>query len=102
MKIAVANRKAGEDAMVERNYRRIGLGVCLSSSRFMLLGLWLYIKQTRELTPTSRAAYYSVRSACIGSSRDARHAGRAHATTATNVSTSVTSANTLQSTGLVP
>jgi len=45
MKVAVANRKAGEDAMVERNYRRIGLGVCLIVIGFMLVGLRLYIKQ---------------------------------------------------------
>jgi len=45
MKIAVANRKAGQDAMVERNYRRIGLGICLIVIGFMLVGLRLYIKQ---------------------------------------------------------
>ena len=45
MKIAVANRKAGEDAMVERNHRRIGLSVCLIAIAFMLMGLWLYIKK---------------------------------------------------------
>jgi len=45
MKIAVANRKAGEDAMVERNHRRIGLGVCLIAIGFMLVGLRLYIKR---------------------------------------------------------
>jgi hypothetical protein len=43
MKIAVANRKAGEAAMVERNYRRLGLGVCLIAIGVMLVGLWLYI-----------------------------------------------------------
>jgi predicted CXXCH cytochrome family protein len=45
MKIAAANRKAGEDAMVERNHRRIGLGFCLVAIGFMLVGLWLYIKK---------------------------------------------------------
>jgi hypothetical protein len=45
MKIAAANRKAGDDAMVERNHRRIGLGVCLIAIAFMLVGLWLYIKK---------------------------------------------------------
>jgi hypothetical protein len=45
MKIAVANRKAGEDAMVERNHRRIGLGICLIAIALMLVGLRLYIKQ---------------------------------------------------------
>jgi hypothetical protein len=44
-KIAAANLKAGQDAMVERNHRRIGLGICLLAIAFMLLGLWLYIKK---------------------------------------------------------
>jgi hypothetical protein len=45
MKIAAANLKAGQDAMVERNHRRIGLGICLVAIAFMLVGLWLYIKK---------------------------------------------------------
>jgi hypothetical protein len=45
MKIAAANLKAGQDAMVERNHRRIGLGICLIAIAFMLVGLWLYIKK---------------------------------------------------------
>jgi hypothetical protein len=45
MKIAAANRKAGDDAMVERNHRRIGLGICLIAIAFMLVGLWLYIRK---------------------------------------------------------
>ena len=45
MKIADANLKAGKDAMVERNHRRIGLGVCLIAIAMMLAGLWLYIKK---------------------------------------------------------
>jgi hypothetical protein len=45
MKIAVANQKAGKDAMVERNHRRIGLGICLIAIAMMLVGLWLYIKK---------------------------------------------------------
>lgn len=45
MKIAAANRKAGDDAMVERNHRRIGLGLCLLAIAMMLIGLWLYIKK---------------------------------------------------------
>jgi tRNA(Leu) C34 or U34 (ribose-2'-O)-methylase TrmL len=44
-KIAAANLKAGQDAMVERNHRRIGLGICLLAIAFMLVGLWLYIKK---------------------------------------------------------
>jgi predicted CXXCH cytochrome family protein len=45
MKIASANLKAGQDAMVERNHRRIGLGVCLIAIAIMLIGLWLYIRK---------------------------------------------------------
>jgi predicted CXXCH cytochrome family protein len=45
MKIAAANLKAGKDAMVERNHRRIGLGICLIAIAMMLVGLWLYIKK---------------------------------------------------------
>jgi hypothetical protein len=47
-KIAAANLKAGQDAMVERNHRRIGLGICLIAIAFMLVGLWLYIKKLEE------------------------------------------------------
>lgn len=45
MKIAAANLKAGKDAMIERNHRRIGLGLCLVAIAFMLAGLWLYIRK---------------------------------------------------------
>ena len=45
MKIAAANLKAGKDAMIERDHRRIGLGVCLIAIAFMLVGLWLYIRK---------------------------------------------------------
>jgi glutaredoxin len=44
-KIANADLKAGRDAMVERQHRRIGLGVCLIAIALMLVGLWLYIKK---------------------------------------------------------
>ena len=45
MKIAAANQKAGKEAMVERNHRRIGLGICLIAIAMMLVGLWLYIRK---------------------------------------------------------
>ncbi|MGA3263680.1 MAG: cytochrome c3 family protein [Terracidiphilus sp.] len=45
MKIATANLKAGKDAMVERNHRRIGLGISLIAIAIMLVGLWLYIRK---------------------------------------------------------
>jgi len=41
----VTAMEAGQDAMVERNHRRIGLGICLVAIAFMLVGLWLYIKK---------------------------------------------------------
>jgi len=45
LKIAASDEKAGKDAMIERNHRRIGLGICLIAIAIMLAGLWLYIKQ---------------------------------------------------------
>ena len=45
LKIAAADLKVGQDAMVERNHRRIGLGISLIAIAFMLVGLWLYIKK---------------------------------------------------------
>jgi hypothetical protein len=48
MKIAAANLKAGKDAMIERNHRRIGLGLCLVAVAFMLVGLWLYIRKLEK------------------------------------------------------
>ncbi len=45
MKIAVVDLKVGKDAMVERNHRRIGLGICLIAIAMMLAGLWLYIRR---------------------------------------------------------
>jgi hypothetical protein len=45
MKIAAANIKAGRDAMVERNHRRIGLGLSLIAIALVLAGLWLLIKR---------------------------------------------------------
>jgi hypothetical protein len=45
LKIAAANEQAGRDAMVERNQRRIGLGICLIAIAIMLAGLWLYLKR---------------------------------------------------------
>jgi len=44
-KLAASNLKAGKDAMVERNHRRIGLGMCLVAIVMMLAGLWLYIRK---------------------------------------------------------
>ena len=45
MKIAAADLKAGKDTMIERNHRRIGLGLCLIAIAIMLVGLWLYIRK---------------------------------------------------------
>ena len=45
LKIAASNEKAGKDAMIERNHRRIGLGLCLIAIIIMLAGIRLYIKK---------------------------------------------------------
>jgi len=44
LKIAAKNLQAGQDAMVERNRRRAGLGVSLVAIGMVLAGLRLYIK----------------------------------------------------------
>jgi hypothetical protein len=43
--IAAKNLQAGQKAMVERNYRRVGLGMSLVGIGIMLVGLRLYIKK---------------------------------------------------------
>jgi hypothetical protein len=43
LKIADADLKVGQEAMVERNHRRIGLGISLIAIVIMLIGLGLYI-----------------------------------------------------------
>jgi len=45
LKIAASNEKAGKDAMIERNHRRIGLSLCLIAIAIMLAGLWLYLRE---------------------------------------------------------
>ncbi|MGO9123668.1 MAG: cytochrome c3 family protein [Terriglobales bacterium] len=45
LKVAAQNLQAGKQAMAERNYRRIGLGISLVAIFLVLLGLRLYIKQ---------------------------------------------------------
>jgi multidrug efflux pump subunit AcrA (membrane-fusion protein) len=45
LKIAAKDQQAGKDAMVERNQRRIGLGICFLAIAIMLAGLWLYIRK---------------------------------------------------------
>jgi len=45
LKIAAKNLQAGEKAMVERNYRRVGLGMSLIAIGMVLVGLRLYIKK---------------------------------------------------------
>jgi hypothetical protein len=45
LKIAAANLKAGKEAMVERDYRRVGLGMSLIAIGIVLAGLRLYIKK---------------------------------------------------------
>ena len=45
LKIAAKNLQAGKEAMVERNHRRIGLGISLIAIGIVLAGLRLYIKK---------------------------------------------------------
>lgn len=45
LNIAAKNLQAGEKAMAERNYRRVGLGVSLIAIAIMLVGLRLYIRK---------------------------------------------------------
>ena len=45
LKIAAKDEQAGKNAMVERNQRRIGLGICLVAIGIMLAGLWLFIRK---------------------------------------------------------
>jgi hypothetical protein len=43
--IAAKNLEAGKKAMVERNHRRVGLGVSLIAIGIVLAGLCLYVKK---------------------------------------------------------
>jgi len=45
LKIADKDLKAGQQAMVERNRRRAGLGISLLAIAMVLAGLWLYIRK---------------------------------------------------------
>ena len=45
LKIAAKNLQAGNEAMVERDHRRVGLGISLIAIAIVLAGLWLYIKK---------------------------------------------------------
>ncbi|MDE2463261.1 MAG: cytochrome c3 family protein [Alphaproteobacteria bacterium] len=45
LKVASKDLKAGQRAMVERNRRRIGLGLSLIAIAMVLAGLWLYIRK---------------------------------------------------------
>jgi len=46
--IAAKNLQAGQKAMAERNYRRVGLGMSLVAIGLMLVGLRLYIRKTES------------------------------------------------------
>jgi len=45
LNIAAKDLQAGQKAMVERNYRRVGLGISLVAIGMVLAGLWLYLKK---------------------------------------------------------
>jgi hypothetical protein len=43
--IAAKDLEAGKKAMVERNHRRVGLGISMIAIGLVLAGLWLYIRK---------------------------------------------------------
>jgi hypothetical protein len=45
LKVAAKDLQAGNEAMVERNRRRVGLGISLIAVGIVMAGLWLYIKK---------------------------------------------------------
>jgi hypothetical protein len=45
LNVAAKNLQAGQEAMVERNYRRVGLGISLIAIGMVVVGLWMYIKK---------------------------------------------------------
>jgi nitrate/TMAO reductase-like tetraheme cytochrome c subunit len=45
LKAAVKNLQAGKDALRERNYRRVGMGISVLAILIVLLGLRLYIRE---------------------------------------------------------
>ena len=45
LNITAKNLQAGQKAMAERNYRRVGLGMSLIAIGIVLAGLWLYVKK---------------------------------------------------------
>ena len=45
LKLAAKNLQAGKEAMAERNYRRVGLGLSLVAIGIVLVGLRFYIKK---------------------------------------------------------
>ncbi len=51
LKIAEKTYQEGKEALTERDYRRVGLGVALLTIVIVLAGLWLYI---RQIEPSSR------------------------------------------------
>jgi len=51
LKIAAQNLQAGKAAMVERNHRRLGLGISLIAVGIVLAGLLAVHQEDRELDP---------------------------------------------------
>jgi hypothetical protein len=48
LKIAHNDLQAGQQAMVERNRRRVGLAISLIAIGMLLAGLWLYIRKIEQ------------------------------------------------------
>jgi hypothetical protein len=65
LQIAAKNLQAGKEAMVERNHRRVGLGMSLIAIGIVLVGLRLYIRKIE------RWALHRKKS-CIGTGRSAK------------------------------
>jgi len=45
MKVAAKDLQVGKEAMVERDRRRVGLGISLIAIGIALAGLWLYVRK---------------------------------------------------------
>src|SRR5258708_2683265 len=85
--------RSPSDWGVERILDGRVVGLCYPKMKSLL-------KKIEGLTEC-RLAFYSVRSACIGFSRDARHAGARHAHPATSNRIADTDRNTMGSNGSV-
>ncbi|MBI2680861.1 MAG: cytochrome c3 family protein [Candidatus Solibacter usitatus] len=54
--IAAETHRAGQDALAERDFRRVGLGVSLAAIFLTMAGLWLAIRSVEAKPPGSQTA----------------------------------------------